>query len=160
MRGSTVGSVRHVASIAAIVALPAIANAQDRRVASPPTRTAIIAPAPAQAPAPGQTGIDPTRRTLMSVPVLTLPDGRVFADFGYGFEQVVSSCAASVAVQPTTAPLATPAQPVVTQPAPAQPTTSEQMLNTRPVNGVPVPNTSLASSCWSSETGSVQVFRR
>src|SRR4029079_16183112 len=113
MLGS-IGSVRHVAAVAAFVALPALAEAQDRRVVNPPTRKAIIAPAPAQAPAPGQPGVDPNRPRLWSVPILTRPDGRVYADFGYGFEQVVSSCA-SVSVQPSPAPSATPTQPVVTQ---------------------------------------------
>ena len=159
MLGS-IGSVRHVAAVAAFVALPALAEAQDRRVVNPPTRKAIIAPAPAQAPAPGQPGVDPNRPRLWSVPILTLPDGRVYADFGYGFEQVVSSCAASLAVQPSPAPSATPTQPVVTQPAPAQATTSEQMLNTRPANSASVTNTPAASSCWSTEAGSIQVFRR
>jgi hypothetical protein len=147
-------------AIAAVVALPALAEAQDRRVVNPPTRKAIIAPAPEQSPAPGQTGVDPNRPRLWSVPILTLPDGRVFADFGYGFEQVVTSCAASVTVQPSAVPAPTAAQPVVTQPAPAQATGSEQMLNTRPVNGMSVTVTTAASSCWSSESGSVQVFRR
>src|SRR4051812_6331264 len=112
MSSSILASARQVLVVAAALATPVIAAAQSARVVNPPTRKATIAPAPAEAPAPGQPSVDHNRPRLWSVPILTLPDGRVFADFGYGFEQVVNSCAASVAVQPSAAPVATTAQPV------------------------------------------------
>jgi hypothetical protein len=157
-------------------------------------RVAIIAPAPTAVvvvPArhgyynpyysPGYSpyGYFPNAAFVQNIPVVMLQDGRVFANFGYGFEQVVRSCQpggfatvvggygggvitnGSAIVQPTAV------QPVVTQPAPAQPTASEQMLTraispASVVTAVPGPLAVqvITPSCWSNYGSSVFVFRR
>jgi hypothetical protein len=102
-----------------------------------------------------------------------MADGRVFADFGRGFEQIVRSCALPagygntqvvspsglqqpVVVQPTVT------QPVVpgasrlpyTPPLPAQQTVSQQMAE----QGRLIPQESPASqSCWALSQGRIVV---
>jgi hypothetical protein len=120
----------------------------------------------------------PNAGLVQNIPVFMLQDGRVFANFGYGFESVVRTCAptsfgpavtnygtvttiGSTIVQPS------PVQPVVTQPAPAQRTASEQML-VRALSPAAVVTTLpgplavqvVTPSCWSSYGGNVFVFRR
>jgi hypothetical protein len=107
-------------------------------------------------------------RGRRSPTVTVLSDGRVFADFGRGYEQVVSRCgvaATSVGVpaapaatttsgnvQPTVAqpsvvqPPVTVSQPVpYTPPVPAQQTASQQMAQ-------PQQSSPAASSCWATDT--------
>src|SRR5215203_3412282 len=59
-------------------------------------RIAGIAPAPAVASGnpPSNFGRGPA--FLANIPIVVFPDGRVFADFGYGYEQVARSCALPV----------------------------------------------------------------
>ena len=102
--------------------------------------------------------MNPNRPRRWSVPILTLPDGRVFADFGYGFEQVVTQLRRVRDRATLAVPVGSCRPTGGTQPAPAQPTGSEQMLNTRPVNGVSVTNTPAATSCWSNQAGSYRSF--
>jgi hypothetical protein len=77
------------------------------RKPDPPARRAGIAPPP-PAPAPGTPGTPGTVAHPVAVPVaaglipaVLMSDGRVFADFGFGLEQIVRPCA--VAAVPTTA---------------------------------------------------------
>jgi hypothetical protein len=156
-------------------------------------RVALIAPAPAPvvvvAPRHGfygspyayqyghaPYGYFPNAAIMQNIPVVMLHDGRVFANFGYGYEQVVRTCApAGVAplvtgyANVTTGAIVQPTvvQPVITQPAPAQQTASEQMLAralspATVVTTIPGPLAAqvVTASCWSNYGSSVYVFRR
>lgn len=61
-----------------------------------------------------------------SVPVALMPDGRIYADFGYGYEPVIRSCAAATsAIQVSPAPQYSPpayTTPTYTLPSYAPPT--------------------------------------
>ena len=168
-------------------------RSRDRHVVNG-GRVALIAPAPAPvvvvAPRHGfygspyayqygysPYGYFPSAAIVQNIPVVMLQDGRVFANFGYGYEQVVRTCAPSGVVPVVTGYASvprgstivqpTPMQPVVTQPAPAQPTASEQMLAralspATVVTAIPGPLAVqlVTPSCWSHYGGSVFVFRR
>jgi len=110
-----------------------------------------------------------------SVPIIVSPDGRVFANFGGGFEQVVTACGMSNGIVVTNAQSAGLVQPTVVQPTVSQPgivagplpftpavpnqqTASQQMLGQAavPVQGqqqIVVAN----RACWSTD-GRGQVF--
>jgi len=112
-------------------------------------RVAGIAPPP-PATQPTNTGAASSQLMSGSVPVLVTADGRIFANFGYGYEPVIRACgyhpAASAApsYRPSNVPSGQTAAaqssytpptyqpstfgPGNTQPAPAQPTASEHML--------------------------------
>ena len=99
------------------------------------------------------------------VPAVVLPDGRIFVNLGYGFEQVVRTCPSTNVVQTAVPQYVAPTQPVVVQPAPAQPTASEQMLATmrsptatQTTQGF-VATGQTSSSCWANRSGRVVVFR-
>jgi hypothetical protein len=107
---------------------------------------------PPQATQPVSSGsANSTQMTVGSVPVLVTPDGRIYANFGYGYEPVIRACgyhpaaSAAPAYRPSHVPSGQTAgsqssgstpptyQPSTfgpgnTQPAPAQPTESERML--------------------------------
>lgn len=105
-----------------------------------------------------------------SIPVLVSPDGRVFADFGGGYEQLVRNCATPYAnYQPATQPSAGMQPAVVqpsplpyTQPVPNQPTASQQMATQQQqqVATLPRATTLNSQSCWSADrSGRVMVGR-
>jgi len=128
--------VRSIALAGLVIApaVPAAAFAQ-RAKAGAGGRIAGIAPAPvvvAPVVAPGT--------FLTSVPVIVSPDGRVFANFGAGFEQVVTACGTSPLVAGSIQPRGT-IQPTVVQPAVAQPGIVAGPLPFTP----PVPNQQTAS---------------
>jgi hypothetical protein len=80
---------------------------------------------------PGRT-VFPRQSQVVWVPALLTNDGRVFANFGYGYEQVYRSCSGGVVVgQPTViggnGAVLTPQAPTYTQPVPNQQTASQQM---------------------------------
>ena len=146
-------------------------------------RLAGIAPAPR----PTQPAPDASANGLpvvYSTPVLVTADGRIFANFGYGYEQVVRSCGNHQSVtgpsgyQPSTVPSQTAGAassestpptyqpstfgPANTQPAPAQPTASERMLP----QGYAPPNTGASqqragsTACYTTDPrGHIIVFR-
>jgi len=108
-----------------------------------------------------------------NIPVVVFPDGRIFANLGYGYEQVVTPCGTSPAVvvvqgfdEGVTQPSVV--QPMITQPSvnaplpytpavPAQQTESQRMLGqqARPLqNGSGYP---ISRGCWSRDTRG-QVF--
>jgi len=98
-------------------------------------RIAGIAPAPAvvlvNAPS------NPGPRTLVwftNIPIVVFADGRVFTDFGYGYEQVARPCALSVSFVLTNG---IPLQPTVVQPAVVQPSVPTSTL-TLPATQPPV----------------------
>lgn len=162
--GARVG-VGLTAIVALAVARPTTSGAQGKHVVGG-GRVAGIAPPPPVVVQPGNqpSGFDQFSSPISGsgtvhgrVPVVVLPDGRVFANFGYGYEQVVRTCSSSVVIQPNAAVQSGPVQPVVTQPAPAQATASEQML------GVTRPGAHQQADlnpCWSSQAGMIYVFRR
>jgi len=154
-------------------------------------RIATIAPAPAPvvvvAPAPffggfpsavAPFGFFPAATAVQNFPVVILPNGSVFANFGFGFEQVVRACAVNgigvttnaivgVATTGSTIAQPIPVQPPVIQPAPVQQTASEQQLiralnPASVVTVIPGPFAAqiITPSCWSTFSGSVFVFRR
>lgn len=107
-----------------------------------------------------------------NLPVVVLPDGRVFADFGRGFERIARSCnftnyvtAPVVTGQPTVTqpvviqPNVTVTQPLpYTQPVPNQQTASQQMLYPANQQTLAIQSTLVnQSSCWG-HNGRGQVF--
>jgi hypothetical protein len=136
------------------LSMPAVLLAQHKpkeggRVAgiAAPEQAAATPVTPVTVPPPGQF-------LYGSVPVLVTPDGRVFADFGSGYEQLVRNCATPLAnYQPAQQP------PSVTQPVPNQPTASAQMAQrgAQP-SSLPRATTVNSQSCWSTDTrGKVMV---
>lgn len=148
-------------------------------VAQQPTstggRVAGIAPAPTPTPTPPPPADSRARQRPVffgNVPVVVLADGRVFGDFGHGFEQVVNWCGVPAnfdggqtaqplvqptAVQPTVIP---PAGGVVqplpyTPPAPSQPAASQQMVPqaTQHAQQVQASRSTLVNTqmCWSND---------
>ena len=108
-----------------------------------PTRIAVVAP-PQQFVFVNATQsllFPATTSLFFSLPMFVLPDGRVFANFGNGFEQIVRPCSAFFPVVSAFQPVVqtTVVQPVVVQPVPGQPT-AQPVLYTPPV-----PNQTTAS---------------
>lgn len=155
--------VRALIFCTVIAASPSTMVAQHPAPTSP-ARVAGIAPPPAPVNPPSNVGgTNPV--FFGNIPVLVFADGRVFADFGRGYEQVVRSCALPVGYNNQVVPSSSPVQPTVVQPTvsqppiptsapslpytprvPAQLTASQQML-TQPAqaSSQTVVNT---QSCW------------
>ena len=124
------------------IALPAALGAQVVHTTGTPGRVAGIAPTPPPPPPAGN-------YRFHRVPMVVSADGKVYADFGRGYEQLVRNCAVPLASfsQPTTA------QPVVTQPTPyAQPVPNQQTASQQAL-GQPSPNgpPANASACWATD---------
>ena len=105
-----------IIAVAGLVIAPAAARAQHTKAAAS-GRVAGIAPAPVivnpiVAPGTFLTG---------SVPVIISPDGRVFANFGGGFQQIVTACGTSNGIVVSNAQSAGLVQPTVVQPSVSQP---------------------------------------
>lgn len=74
----------------------------------------------------------PQQSAVIWVPAVVLGDGRVFANFGFGYEQVFRSCSGAVVVgQPAVVGgngvVLSPQAPTYTQPVPNQQTSSQIM---------------------------------
>lgn len=108
-----------------ILAVPAVLAAQRPTTAA--GQVAGIAPPPAGpvVPPPGTVFYN-------NVSIAVFPDGRVFANFGRGYEQVVRACGENGTFVAQVAPVP---QPVAVQPTVTQPTvaTSPMLPNTQPV---------------------------
>jgi hypothetical protein len=150
-----------IALFAAGIAIPASAQVvhtttkQTTTIVSTSGRTgtaagtvAAIAPPPATVlVVPNQQVFIPRGFSIVgNVPVVTLTDGRVFANFGNGFEQIIRNCSALVTfvnpqvIQPAVV------QPVVVQPVVLQPSST---VATQPIPPIPYtqqwPNQATAS---------------
>ena len=145
---------------------PAMPLAQQTPVTS--GRVAGIAPAPAQAPINSRSSFTaPLTFLFGNIPVTVFRDGRVFADFGLGWEEVARSCTLPVsygvpgisappliqpvalqptpiqpAIQPTSVPWPTPPPPSVSLPP--------NYAQAQAQNGLPVQYTATGSTqaCW------------
>jgi hypothetical protein len=165
---------RCLIALVGVAALPGFAMAQ-KVSSSPPPKIAGIAPPPTPAEPANPHG----HRTPVffgNVPVVVLSDGRVFANFGRGFERVVNPCGVPASFGAGLSPaLAQPsvvqpsvAQPPVgvnqplpyTPPVPSQPTASQQMLPQASqqalASGSTLVNTQM---CWGNDRGRVLVGR-
>ena len=112
--------IRSLVLGAILIGSPSVLLAQPTPVVS--GRVAGIAPAPAQAPMnSGSSFAAPLTFLFGNIPVTVFRDGRVFADFGLGWEEVARSCTLPVSygVPGISAPPLI--QPVVLQPTPIQP---------------------------------------
>jgi len=152
-------------AVAAVLISPVAAYAQHTR-ATATGRIAGIAPPPVVVVV-NQVFVPGTFLTS-AVPIIVSPDGRVFANFGSGFEQVVSACGALTgngvangistglvqpgviqpsAIQPAIAPSALPFTPAIPNPqmfgAPPLQTQQQVIVGNR--------------ACWSTD-GRGQVF--
>lgn len=137
-------------ALALLAAIPAAADAQyDGRVWRLPTASSGSARGVQVKPQPQVIVVQPQvhhQRTVFHrrrmvfpqqsaviwVPAVVLADGRVFANFGAGFEQVFRSCSSGVVVgQPAViggnGVVLTPQAPTYTQPVPNQQTSSQIM---------------------------------
>jgi hypothetical protein len=164
--------MRSLALVLALAAAPIGAQVVHTRPAAAVGGAAASAPAIAAIAPPPQTvylsGSNfyvPQGMVLYgSLPVVVLPDGRVYADFGRGYEQVIRSCAAVygnyTVVQPQPVIQPTVVQPTVVQPGVSQPlpytppvpnqqTASQQMLP-QPNPQVLASQSTLVNSqaCW------------
>ena len=77
------------------------------------------------------------------VPLLLLTDGRAFADFGYGYEQVVEHCGSSTGYSTQVVSASGANQPVVTQPTVSQPAPGAPSVSP------PVSFQVVGHPCWS-----------
>jgi hypothetical protein len=177
------------ASITAIVvsataATVASAQRTQHTVPTTPPRTAAIAPAPSPqrsgysregsfANGYGQGGYG-HGAFRYDVPILLMRDGRVFADFGRGWEQVRRSCAfptAGYSSEQIVSPSG-PRQPVVVQPTVTQPSAPgvQRLPYTPPVPAQQTPSQQMAEqggrfpqangfgeSCWAMSNGRIIV---
>jgi len=170
------GATRLAAAAAVIMSAAVSAQTVHGKAATGSAGSAAgIARAPTVVVVPGANNIVNTtagNAIYANIPALILPDGRVFADFGRGYEQVTRSCRAVIAaggfdgeslVQPSVQ------QPVVTQPSvgvspvlpytppvPNQQTASQQMLQ-QPIGQPGQPVVVNARSCWADD-GRGRVF--
>ena len=112
---------------------------------------------------PQRTTVFPRQSSVIWVPAVVTSDGRVFANFGYGFEPVYRSCAGGVVVgQPSVVAgngvVLSSQAATYTQPVPNQLTSSQQMAA-----GMHLQTTVVApaySTCFSSHSsGGVIVYR-
>ena len=153
-----------------------VAPASGARVAgiAPPPPVIVVQPGVVQ---PGY--VYPATPYFASIPVVVFPDGRIFANFGYGYEQVVTACGTAPGVvvvqnlmdqglvqpgfvQPTITQPSINAPLPYTPPVPAQQTESQRMLGQQAqaqqygqavVQG--------GRGCWSTDSrGQVYVARR
>jgi hypothetical protein len=81
---------------------------------------------------PNRRTVFPRQSSVIWVPAIVTSDGRVFANFGFGYEQVFRSCSSAVVVgQPAVIAgngvVLTPQVPTYTQPVPNQQTSSQQL---------------------------------
>jgi hypothetical protein len=168
-----------VTPLAVIIITTASSFASAQRTRHEPTQaTGAAAPRVATiAPAPPERLVFPRRSYGHAgfrddLPILLMADGRVFADFGRGFEQVVRSCtlpggySSSQIVSPSGLQQPVVVQPTVTQPVapgvervpytppvPAQQTPSQQMAAR---GGQLTPQGLGNQSCWAmSQTGRI-----
>jgi hypothetical protein len=161
--------VRTIA-VAALVIAPGAAHAQHTKAAAN-GRVAGIAPAPVIV----NPVVSPGTFLTGSVPIIISPDGRVFANFGGGFEQVVTACGAPDGIIVSNAQAAGLVQPTVVQPSVSQPgivagplpftpavpnqqTASQQMLG-QPATPVQAQQQVIVGNrgCWSTD-GRGRVF--
>ena len=149
-----------------------IASAQRTQHTQPTTapRVAMIAPAP-QTPPSNPRSFYGHHGFRDDLPILWLSDGRVFANFGRGFEQIARSCAISSGF--SSPPIVSPSglqqpvvvQPTVTQPSiasvprlpytppvPAQQTASQQMAEQGSRN---LGENRASQSCWAQQNGRI-----
>jgi hypothetical protein len=159
--------MRQALCFAFAVAMPAAVSAQRTQHAQPraaPRIAAIAPPAPAPPAAVPQRAYHSRGGFRSDLPILLMGDGRVFADFGRGWEAVSRSCAlpqgyaSTQIVSPSGLQQPAVVQPTVTQPpapgverlpytppVPAQQTPSQQMAQ----NGGRLPEASgVRQSCW------------
>jgi hypothetical protein len=140
--------MRSLATLFGLIIVPCALSAQRTGVAAAGRIAGIAAPVVhaerVVAPPPGSFLIG-------GVPVLVLPDGRMFADFGYGYEPITRGCGGAVLYVQS---VAIPVQPAVVQPTVAQPTVgvSERLPYTPPV-----PAQQTASQQMLSQQGSSSV---
>jgi hypothetical protein len=115
--------MRLIKSIAVVglVMAPSAARAQHAHVehgkAGASGRVAGVAPAPVVV----KPVVFPGTFLSGNLPVIVSPDGRVFADFGRGFEQIVTACGAQQPIVVTNGLTTGVSQPTVVQPTVAQP---------------------------------------
>jgi hypothetical protein len=98
-------------------------------------RIAVIASPPTVTPVNSPSSFGPQGSLwFANIPILVFADGRVFADFGYGYEHVARSCALSTSYVLTNG---IPLQPTVVQPTVVQPSVPTSTL-TMPATQPPV----------------------
>jgi hypothetical protein len=170
--------------------IAASAASQSRpRTLPAPARIAGIAPAPPAPPPsiqPPGSSISPGTIAPPGdypvaagvVPVIVTADGRVYADFGWGYEQVIRQCAQTityVAQTPATtaAGASQPAPPAYKTPTYTTPTYSTPAYSpgvtattpARPTTGISAPSNPSAPSslgsaaCWINSSGRTLIIR-
>lgn len=140
--------MRSLAMLTGLMLVPCALSAQRTGVAAAGRVAGIAAPVVRAerivAPPPGSFLIG-------GVPVVVLSDGRMFADFGYGYEPITRGCGGGALFVQSAA---IPVQPAVVQPTVAQPSAgvSERLPYTPPV-----PAQQTASQQMLSQQGSSSV---
>lgn len=166
-------------ALALLAAVPVVAEAQyDGRMfrlppanagaargvrPSPQPQVVVVQPSTHRTVFRRHRTVFPQQSTIIWVPAVVLADGRVFANFGFGYEQVFRSCSGAVVVgQPSVIAgnghVLTPQVPTYTQPVPNQQTSSQQMAAGNQVQTVVV--APAPSTCFSrNASGGVIVYR-
>ena len=158
--------MRMILGVGFAIVFATSAAAQRTQHTSPktPPRIAAIAPAPSAVQPGAHHAYYGHGSFRYDVPILLMGDGRVFADFGRGWESVSRSCALPPA--PMSSQIVSPSglqQPVVVQPTVTQPTAPgvQRLPYTPPVPAQQTPSQQMAAqggrlpeanvlgqSCW------------
>jgi hypothetical protein len=142
--------VRSLLTVSVALALPTLAAAQHTK--AEPARIATIAPPPpivTVAPRPLNRhgyyygGVYYGAARYGPVPLLLLTDGRAFADFGYGYEQVVEACGSHMGYSAQVVSPSGTNQPAVIQPTVSQPSPGAPSITPA------VPAQTIGHPCWS-----------
>jgi hypothetical protein len=167
-------AARVAAAIVLLATVAADVAAQRARGLPDPPRVAGIAPPPPAPPAPPTAGQFPGISHSQApvnvvhavaagvVPVFVLSDGRVFADFGLGYEPVLRSCVAHGAVTPPTVPprYETPVYTAPTYPTPTPTAATSKVATPKGASMPTAPRSQAATAaCWTHNAGRVVVIR-
>lgn len=142
---------------------PGSSSGSGRGVVQPKSQPQVIVPSVhSRRLHPNRTTVFPRHSSVNFVPAIVTNDGRVFANFGFGYEQVFRSCASGVVVgQPSVIAgngfVLAPQTPTYTQPVPNQQTASQLMAAGKHAQTVVAPAYSTCFSPYSS--GGVIVYR-
>ena len=146
--------------LATVFGLGVAPTARAQHTTTPASsRVAGIAAPPAQPATPRHHSRNTGHIFYGTIPVVVFPDGRVFADLGFGYERVVTVCGASAAGLEPVVPQNGVVQPSVVQPTVVQPpvtATTPQPLNRQSLASSGVVD---AGTCWWSD-GYGRVFVR
>jgi hypothetical protein len=137
--------MRIVSTFIIIATFASVSSARGQTVHTKVTAGTVAAIAPPPAAPVVRNIPHPGRFFSGQVPIAVLSDGRVFADFGRGYEQIVRNCGNTTTDRAT--------QPAVSQPTVTQPGVTQA--------SAPALSPSVGDqSCWSADAGGQVLLTR